>query len=110
MRPDYLKISRCNATFISEKVLKLHTNGYLPRYLVMTPGMRGDGNGTIQDLSVLGLLGCAELWMLKVRNPIMRLLEYILSDYPQAIGRLDPLAQEAYVPDNGGLSQGILDF
>ncbi|KAI2472958.1 hypothetical protein F4781DRAFT_443976 [Annulohypoxylon bovei var. microspora] len=69
-----------------------------------------DENRTIQDLTVLDLLGCAELWMLKARDQIMRLSANNFSDYPREIGRLGTLAQEAGVPDNGGLSQGRLDF
>ncbi|KAI6081104.1 hypothetical protein F4821DRAFT_34789 [Hypoxylon rubiginosum] len=69
-----------------------------------------DGNRTIRDLTVLDLLGCAELWLLKARDPIMRLSANGFSDYPPEIGRLGPLAREAGVPDNGGLSQERLDF
>ncbi|KAI1209394.1 uncharacterized protein F4807DRAFT_92399 [Annulohypoxylon truncatum] len=64
-----------------------------------------DENRTIRDLTVLDLLGCAEFWLLKARDPIMRLSANNFSDYPQEVGRLGPLAQEAGVPDNGGLSQ-----
>ncbi|KAI0836950.1 hypothetical protein F5Y06DRAFT_305017 [Hypoxylon sp. FL0890] len=69
-----------------------------------------DESRTIQDLTILDLLGSAELWMLKARDPIIRLSANNFSDYPPEIGRLGPLAQEAGVPDNGGFSQGRLDF
>ncbi|OTA67133.1 hypothetical protein K449DRAFT_430316 [Hypoxylon sp. EC38] len=69
-----------------------------------------DENRTIQDLTVLDFLGCAELWMSKARDPIVRLSAINFSDYPQEIGRLGPLAQEAGVPDNVGLSEERLNF
>ncbi|KAI1136517.1 hypothetical protein F5Y05DRAFT_420241 [Hypoxylon sp. FL0543] len=69
-----------------------------------------DESRTIQDLTILDLLGCAELWMLKARDPIMRLSANNFSEYPQEIGRLGPLAREAGVPENGGFSQERLGF
>ncbi|KAM0809447.1 hypothetical protein AB5N19_09791 [Seiridium cardinale] len=69
-----------------------------------------DNNRTIQDLTIVDLLGCAELWMLKAWDPIRKLSSTNFCDYPQEIGRLGPLAQEAGVPDNGGFSQERLDF
>ncbi|KAK9776449.1 putative HET-domain-containing protein [Seiridium cardinale] len=64
-----------------------------------------DKNRTIQDLTIVDLLGCAELWMLKAWDPIRKLSSTNFCDYPQEIGRHGPLAQEAGVPDNGGFSQ-----
>ncbi|KAI0379579.1 hypothetical protein F5Y04DRAFT_290185 [Hypomontagnella monticulosa] len=69
-----------------------------------------DENRAVQDMTILDLLGCAELWMLKARDPIMRLSTNNFSDYPREIGRLGLLAQEAGVPDNGGFSQQRLKF
>ncbi|KAI2617241.1 hypothetical protein GGS26DRAFT_577218 [Hypomontagnella submonticulosa] len=69
-----------------------------------------DENRTMRDLTILDLISCAELWMLRARDPIMRLSANNFSDYPPEIGRLGPLAQEAGVPDNGGFSQERLEF
>ncbi|ETS87780.1 hypothetical protein PFICI_01608 [Pestalotiopsis fici W106-1] len=69
-----------------------------------------DSNRKIQDLTVLDLLGCAELWMLKAWDPIRRLSSIGFCDYPQEVGRLGPLAREAGVPDNGGFTKERLDF